>query len=107
MAKTIYKWDLEGLQVNLDRLREEKEQLEKNRTFLINLKNEIRTNWQSISGEIYLGDVETDTENLEFIIQAVDELVDRMNQVINQVYQGCENEIRSSLNRLSNSITPI
>lgn len=102
-----YRWDLEALKSGKERLIEEKNNLEENEGVVRNLKTEIEENWQSISSEIYLENLEVDIKNLEFIIKAAEELGNLLDKVISQEYGECEKQINSKLNNLVSSISTV
>ncbi len=100
MSERIYKWDVDHLETCRKRLRLEKENLEKNKIVVENLRTDIMKNWQSFSSEIYLDHLETDIENLEFIIQAAGELEELLGKVITDAYRECENTLQRKLQSL-------
>ena len=95
IASRKYRWDLEALRSGKNRLIEEKN----------NLRAEIEENWQSVSSEIYLEELEVDIKDLNFIIKAADELGTLLEKVISQEYGECESKITSKLNSLASSIS--
>lgn len=101
MADRVYKWDIDNLETCKDRLRLERENLENNKNIIENLKIEIMKNWQSFSSEIYLDSLETDIDNLEYIIDAIEELEKQIGKVVTEVYQGCEDLLYQEIQRLS------
>ena len=58
IASRKYRWDLEALRSGKNRLIEEKNNLEENKGVVENLRAEIEENWQSVSSEIYLEELE-------------------------------------------------
>ena len=103
IASRKYRWDLEALRSGKNRLIEEKNNLEENKGVVENLRAEIEENWQSVSSEIYLE--ELDIKDLNFIIKAADELGTLLEKVISQEYGECESKITSKLNSLASSIS--
>ena len=69
IASRKYRWDLEALRSGKNRLIEEKNNLEENKGVVENLRAEIEENWQSVSSEIYLEELEVDIKDLNFIIK--------------------------------------
>ena len=102
IASRKYRWDLEALRSGKNRLIEEKNNLEENKGVVENLRAEIEENWQSVSSEIYLEELEVD---IKFIIKAADELGTLLEKVISQEYGECESKITSKLNSLASSIS--
>ena len=86
IASRKYRWDLEALRSGKNRLIEEKNNLEENKGVVENLRAEIEENWQSVSSEIYLEELEVDIKDLNFIIKAADELGTLLEKVISQEY---------------------
>ena len=105
IASRKYRWDLEALRSGKNRLIEEKNNLEENKGVVENLRAEIEENWQSVSSEIYLE--ELDIKDLNFIIKAADELGTLLEKVISQEYGECESKITSKLNSLASSISAL
>ena len=105
IASRKYRWDLEALRSGKNRLIEEKNNLEENKGVVENLRAEIEENWQSVSSEIYLEELEVDIKDLNFIIKAADELGTLLEKVISQEYGECESKITSKLNNLASSIS--
>ena len=103
IASRKYRWDLEALRSGKNRLIEEKNNLEENKGVVENL----RENWQSVSSEIYLEELEVDIKDLNFIIKAADELGTLLEKVISQEYGECESKITSKLNSLASSISAL
>lgn len=99
IASRKYRWDLEALRSGKNRLIEEKKGV------VENLRAEIEENWQSVSSEIYLEELEVDIKDLNFIIKAADELGTLLEKVISQEYGECESKITSKLNSLASSIS--
>ena len=104
IASRKYRWDLEALRSGKNRLIEENN-LEENKGVVENLRAEIEENWQSVSSEIYLEELEVDIKDLNFIIKAADELGTLLEKVISQEYGECESKITSKLNSLASSIS--
>ena len=102
-----YRWNLEALRSGKNRLIEEKSNLEQNKGVVENLRAEIEENWQSISSEIYLESLDMDIKDLNFIIEAADELGTLLEKVISQEYGECEDKITSKLNSLASSISAL
>ena len=102
IASRKYRWDLEALRSGKNRLIED---LEENKGVVENLRAEIEENWQSVSSEIYLEELEVDIKDLNFIIKAADELGTLLEKVISQEYGECESKITSKLNSLASSIS--
>ena len=69
------------------------------------LEQKLKQNWQSVSSEIYLEELEVDIKDLNFIIEAADELGTLLEKVISQEYGECESKITSKLNSLASSIS--
>ena len=107
IASRKYRWDLEALRSGKNRLIEEKNNLEENKGVVENLRAEIEENWQSVSSEIYLEELEVDIKDLNFIIKAADELGTLLEKVISQEYGECESKITSKLNSLASSISEV
>ena len=107
IASRKYRWDLEALRSGKNRLIEEKNNLEENKGVVENLRAEIEENWQSVSSEIYLEELEVDIKDLNFIIKAADELGTLLEKVISQEYGECESKITSKLNSLASSISAL
>ena len=99
IASRKYRWDLEALRSGKNRL------IEENKGVVENLRAEIEENWQSVSSEIYLEELEVDIKDLNFIIKAADELGTLLEKVISQEYGECESKITSKLNSLASSIS--
>ena len=107
MADRVYQWDRDNLSYARQRLEREKSNLEANRSAVENLKSDIMERWQSYSGEMYLENLEIDVENLRFLIEAVGELSELFDKVINDAYGECEKWTRTGANRLASSIRPL
>lgn len=107
IASRKYRWDLEALRSGKNRLIEKKNNLEENKGVVENLRAEIEENWQSVSSEIYLEELEVDIKDLNFIIKAADELGTLLEKVISQEYGECESKITSKLNSLASSISAL
>ena len=102
-----YRWNLEALRSGKNRLIEEKNNLEENKGVVENLRAEIEGNWQSISSEIYLENLDVNIKDLNFIIEAADELGTLLEKVISPEYGECEDKITSKLNSLASSISAL
>ena len=100
IASRKYRWDLEALRSGKNRLIEEKNNLEENKGVVENLRAEIEENWQSVSSEIYLEELEVDIKDLNFIGTLLE-------KVISQEYGECESKITSKLNNLASSISAL
>ncbi len=95
MAERVFQWDREDIRACCNRLKRENKNLEKNRSVVENLREEISEKWQSVASEIYLESLETDIINLGFIIEAVDELTDLLRKVNNNAYGEMEKKAAS------------
>ena len=104
MASKLNGWDLEGLRVNRQQMEQERDILNENRNFLEQMSVRISSDWKGDSSNIYLGDLKTDSENLFFIINAVDELIQKIKKIEDEIYQPCEDRIRAELGRMDGSI---
>lgn len=95
MAERVFQWDREDIQACCNRLKRESKNLEKNRSLVENLREEVQEKWQSIASEIYLESLETDIENLGFIIEGVEELADLLGKVNTKAYGEMEKKAAS------------
>lgn len=66
-----------------------------------NLRAEIEENWQSVSSEIYLEELEVDIKDLNFIIKAADELGTLLEKVFHRNMENVRVKITSKLNSLA------
>ena len=105
MKSREYKWDREFLEESCRRINQEKQNLERQKSVVENLKSEIFANWQSFSSEIYLEALEVDVENLNIVIKAAGEMNNLLREVKDKAYGECEAHVRSRLSQVTNSMT--
>jgi len=94
-------WDIEEMNAQLGRFRNEKESLENDRDFLKNLKEEVRTNWKSMAGTEYENNLEIDFQAYLKLIEGLDSGITHLDKIANQIYAECENSIRDRLVQLA------
>lgn len=107
MGKKDVGWDLEGLRINREQITREKEKLAEAWEYLNSLKENLKEEWNSYVSELYLDDLATDTENLRYIINALEELITKLNRIEIDYYGSCEEMVVNNLYRLSSRINPI
>lgn len=101
MAERVYKWNTDALESCIGRLNTEKDNLNQNKSVIENLKSEIMEHWQSFSSEIYLDNLETDIEDLSYVIQAVEELSRLLQEVVTDAYQECEDYLDQRVRQIA------
>ena len=96
------KWDTSKLSALLRDLKEQRETIERNKDFLININREVETAWQGYAGRTFDQRMEIDVENLETFIKNMDDLIDDIDKVIKDCYEECENDIEKVISQLKN-----
>ncbi|MEG1106577.1 MAG: hypothetical protein RSD63_07995 [Eubacterium sp.] len=100
VSRHIYKWDIEELNVSLAHLKQEKENLEENRTFVNNIAIEIQKNWQSVAGTSYQQSLDVDYQTYMTILKELEKAIVELDRYANQVYQNCETQIKGRIRQL-------
>lgn len=103
MANYI-KWDISRLTSLVRTLNNEKESIESNRDFLMNINSEVEKAWQGYAGRAFDERMDVDAENLQVVINGIEALVNDLNRVISDCYEDCEENIKNEIDRLRSKV---
>lgn len=98
------KWDTYELTLLFRKLKDQKDIIEDNKKFLININNEAEKAWQGYAGRTFGQRLDIDVENFEIFLKDLNSLVDDMAKVIDDCYEKCETEVEGIVHSLKNSI---
>ncbi len=98
------KWDTELMSTMLRTLTKGKEALEKNKSFLENINNEVNAAWQGYAGRTFDQRMDIDVENLQTVIKETENLLNDLKSVIGDCYETCEDDIQSEISSLKSKI---
>lgn len=96
------KWDTSKLTALLREMKNQKDTIEQNKDFLININREVETAWQGKAGRTFDQRMDIDVENLESFIKIMDDLINDIEKVIRECYEDCENDIENVIKKLMN-----
>ena len=103
MAENV-KWDTSKISSLIRNLNNEKETIERNKSFLMSINSEVEKAWQGYAGRAFDDRMDIDVENLQAVIKGMEELTADLNRIINDCYEPCEENIRNKINNLRSRV---
>lgn len=103
----VYKWDIEVMVQKLHQMKQEYENLAREREFFLKLEEEVQRDWQSAAGDMYRQSLDVDMENYNAILKGLDKKIKTLDGVIHNAYAKCEETVDTRIRNLCRSIRPL
>ena len=98
-----YKWDVDKIQNLINKLNNEKSQLETDSQNIKSLKGDVETAWQSVAGTNYSGSLNVNEQDIKNIINRIDDTISKLTN-IKSIYSNAESDINGEIRSLSSRI---
>ncbi len=98
------KWDTSELTNLIRRLDNNRQTLERNKDFLMNINKEVENAWQGYAGKSFDKRMEIDAKNIENVISGIETLIEDLKNVVNQCYEHCEEAVKTEIASMRNKI---
>ena len=98
-----YKWDVDKIQNLINKLNNEKSQLETDSQNIKSLKGDVESAWQSVAGTSYSGSLNVNEQDIKNIINRIDDTISKLTN-IKSIYSNAESDINGEIRSLSSRI---
>lgn len=93
-------WNIEELETLASDLETQCNRLEENKSYFENIKTNIESSYQSLSGETYYEQLNINMETFNEIIKQLTEQIACLRKIINECYRECETNVATKVKSL-------
>lgn len=100
MSDTIHNWNIEAMRQMGIQLKQAHDMLTEEKSIMSGISFELPEHFKGKAGEKFLNVTIEDAAELDVIIQEYEQLMQKLELLINTCYSPCENDIRQKVNAL-------